>query len=210
MAGWPALFTEHFMSLVDRFLSGLVPRLPEDDARMWAWVEGASAADLQRLRERWPQVPESLLALLARVDGTHFRAYPGGEVVVLMLGSDVEEGNYPYYLRSVDQMLEDSAQWDDSIRSIYEEWLEEDPEILGDGIDADLPMGKRLCFSHCMNNGGSSMLYLDFDPAPGGTVGQVVRYLHDPDSYRVIAPSFDAYLQQLIENDYAFIDEEEV
>jgi len=59
-----------------------------------------------------------------------------------------------------------------------------------------------------MNNGGTSMLYLDFDPAPGGTVGQVVRYLHDPDSYAVIAPSFDAYLQQLIDGDYAFIDQD--
>ncbi|MDU1661110.1 MAG: SMI1/KNR4 family protein, partial [Stenotrophomonas maltophilia] len=43
----------------------------------------------------------------------------------------------------------------------------------------------------------------------GGTVGQVVRYLHDPDSYAVIAPSFDAYLQQLIDGGYAFIDEEQ-
>lgn len=196
------------MSLVERFLSGLVPRLPEEDARMWAAVEGASPADLHRLRERWPQAPDSLLALLARVDGTHFRAYPGGEAVVLMLGSDVEEGHYPYYLRSVAQMFEDATQWDDSIRSIYEAWLDEEPEILGDGIDADLPMSRRLCFSHCMNNGGSSMLYLDFDPAPGGTVGQVVRYLHDPDSYAVIAPSFDAYLQQLIDGGYAFIDED--
>jgi cell wall assembly regulator SMI1 len=60
-----------------------------------------------------------------------------------------------------------------------------------------------------MNNGGTSMLYLDFDPAPGGTVGQVVRYLHDPDSYVVIAPSFDAYLQQLIDGGYAFIRHED-
>ena len=197
------------MSLVDRFLSGLVPRLPEDDARMWAWVEGASAADLARLREHWPQAPESLLALLARVDGTHFRAYPDGEVVVLMLGSDVEEGHYPYYLRSVEQMFEDSAQWDDSIRSIYEEWLEEDADILGAGIDADLPMGQRLCFAHCVINGGTSMLYLDFDPAPGGVVGQVVRYLHDPDSYAVIAPGFDAYLAQLIEDEYLFMGDQD-
>jgi hypothetical protein len=35
----------------------------------------------------------------------------------------------------------------------------------------------------------------------------VVRYLHDPDSYAVIAPSFDAYLQQLIDRDYSFLDE---
>ncbi|QII28168.1 SMI1/KNR4 family protein [Stenotrophomonas maltophilia] len=196
------------MNLVERFLSGLIPRLPEDDAPQWAWTEGASEADLQRLRAQWPQVPGSLVELLSRVDGTHFREYPKGEVCVLMLGSDVEEGRYPYYLRSVAQIFEDQQQWDDSIRSIYEEWLEEEPEILGAGIDADLPMSRRLCFSHCMNNGGTSMLYLDFDPAPGGSVGQVVRYLHDPDSYAVVAPSFDAYLQQLIDGDYSFIDEE--
>ncbi|MDN8643939.1 SMI1/KNR4 family protein [Stenotrophomonas indicatrix] len=194
------------MNLVDRFLSGLIPRLPEEDAPQWAWTEGASEADLQRLRAQWPQVPDSLVELLSRVDGTHFRDYPKGEVCVLMLGSDV--GDYPYYLRSIAQIFEDQQQWDDSIRSIYEEWLEEEPEILGAGIDADLPMSRRLCFSHCMNNGGTSMLYLDFDPAPGGSVGQVVRYLHDPDSYAVIAPSFDAYLQQLIDRDYSFLDEE--
>lgn len=193
------------MNAADRFLSGLIPRLPADDAAQWAFVHGATAEDLQRLRAQWPQVPDSLLALLARVDGTHFRTYPGGQVVVYMLGSDVEEGSYPYYLRSVAQIFEDQQQWDDSIRSIYEEWLDEEPDILGAGIDPDLPMSRRLCFSHCMNNGGTSMLYLDFDPAPGGTVGQVVRYLHDPDSYAVIAPSFDAYLQQLIDGDYAFI-----
>lgn len=194
------------MNLVERFLSGLIPRLPEDDAPQWAWTEGASDTDLQRLRAQWPQVPDSLVELLARVDGTHFREYPKGEVCVLMLGSDV--GDYPYYLRSIGQIFEDQQQWDDSIRSIYEEWLDEEPEILGAGIDADLPMSRRLCFSHCMNNGGTSMLYLDFDAAPGGTVGQVVRYLHDPDSYVVIAPSFDAYLQQLIDREYSFIDEE--
>jgi hypothetical protein len=195
------------MNPVERFLSGLIPRLPEDDAPQWAWTEGASDADLQRLRAQWPQVPASLVELLSRVDGTHFRQYPKGEVCVLMLGSDV--GDYPYYLRSVAQIFEDQQQWDDSIRSIYEEWLDEEPEILGAGIDADLPMSRRLCFSHCMNNGGTSMLYLDFDPAPGGSVGQVVRYLHDPDSYVVIAPSFDAYLQQLTDRDYAFINEHE-
>jgi len=184
----------------------LVPRLPADEVAMWAWTEGASAADRQRLRARWPHVPDSLVDLLGRVDGTHYRAYPGGEVCVPMLGSDL--GRYPYYLRSIEQMFEDTAQWDswgESIRSIYEEWLEEDAAILGAGIDADLPMGQRLCFAHCVNNGGTSMLYLDFDPAPGGIVGQVVRYLHDPDSYVVIAPGFDAYLQQLIEGEYLFM-----
>jgi hypothetical protein len=198
------------MTLVDRFLTGLVPRLPDDEVPMWAWTEGASATDRQRLRDRWPQVPDSLVDLLGRIDGTHYRAYPGGEVCVPMLGSDL--GSYPYYLRSIEQIFEDTAQWDswgESIRSIYEEWLEEDANILGAGIDADLPMGQRLCFAHCVNNGGTSMLYLDFDPAPGGVVGQVVRYLHDPDSYAVIAPGFDAYLAQLIEDEYLFMGDQD-
>jgi len=194
------------MSLVDRFLSGLMSRLPAEDAAQWLRAQGATDEDLQRLRAQWPQVPDSLLELLSRVDGTHYRDYPDGEVCVLMLGSDV--GDYPYFLRSVAQIFEDQQFWDDSIRSIYEEWLDEEPDILGPGIDADLPMNRRLCFSHCMNNGGTSMLYLDFDPAPGGTVGQVVRYVHDPDSYVVIAPGFDAYLQDLIDRDYSFIDDD--
>lgn len=188
---------------VDRFLSGLVERLGEEDAVQWAWTEGASAADLRRLREHWSLAPESLLALLARVDGTHFRAYPQGKVSVLMLGSDV--GDYPYYLRSIAQIFEDSAQWNDSIRSIYEEWLDEEPEILGAGIDADLPMGQRLCFSHCMNNGGTSTLFIDFNPTSKGTKGQVIRFVHDPDEYVVIADSFDAYLKMLIDDKFAFI-----
>jgi cell wall assembly regulator SMI1 len=60
-----------------------------------------------------------------------------------------------------------------------------------------------------MNNGETSRLYIDFNPAPGGTVGQVMRFLHDPDSYKVIAQSLDQYLQQLIEDDYSFIYEDE-
>jgi len=55
-----------------------------------------------------------------------------------------------------------------------------------------------------MNNGGTSVLYIDFTPAPGGVVGQVVRFLHDPDSYAVIAVSFKAYLQGMIDGGFAF------
>ncbi|WP_372438687.1 SMI1/KNR4 family protein, partial [Pandoraea sputorum] len=66
-----------------------------------------------------------------------------------------------------------------------------------------------LCFSQCMNNGGTSRLYIDFNPGAGGSVGQEVRYLHDPDSYKVIAASFDDYLKQLIDQNYEFIFEDE-
>ena len=82
------------------------------------------------------------------------------------------------------------------------------PGIVDARIDAAIKQGRRLCFSHCMNNGGSSRLYVDFTPAASGKVGQVVRFLHDPDNYQVIADSFDAYLQMLIDDDYGFLIED--
>ena len=122
---------------------------------------------------------------------------------MLVLGSDVFE--YPYYLSSVEQIIQEAREGKDSIEGIYGDYLQEDADLLGAGIDSTLAMDQRLCFSQCMNNGGTSRLYLDFDPAPGGTVGQVVRYLHDPDSYKVIADSFDDYLRDLIDHNYEFI-----
>ena len=41
-----------------------------------------------------------------------------------------------------------------------------------------------------------------------GKVGQVVRFLHDPDNYQVIADSFDSYLQMLIDDGYAFLSDD--
>jgi hypothetical protein len=74
-----------------------------------------------------------------------------------------------------------------------------------DRIDPDLPCGRRLHFSDCMNNGGTSQLFIDFDPVGEGQVGQIVRYLHDPDSYAVIADSFEGYLQRLMDQEYEFL-----
>lgn len=124
-----------------------------------------------RLRNQYPDVPDSLLQLLRIVDGTYYRVYAGEKTVFYFLGSDLEE--YPYYLLSADQMC----------------WLH---------------------FSDCMNNGGTSQLFLDFSPSAKGTKGQVVRFLHDPDNFTVIADSFDAYLEMLMEYEYDFITEETI
>ena len=195
------------MTLVDTYLAGLREALPAEQLNALKHAHGASAADLQRLTERYPLAPASLLELLGRIDGTHCRDYPEGRVMVLVLGSDVFE--YPYYLSSVDQILEERDTYTRSIAQIYAGYLDEVPELVGPGIDMTLGMHERLGFSHCMNNGGSSKLYIDFNPVTGGNVGQVVRYLHDPDSYEVIAPDFDHYLQQLIDDQYAFVFEDE-
>ena len=67
---------------------------------------------------------------------------------------------------------------------------------------------KWLHFSDCMNNAGTSQLFIDFSPSEKGVKGQIVRFLHDPDEIGVIADSFDEYLEELIESGLDFISED--
>ncbi|MGS0895361.1 SMI1/KNR4 family protein [Burkholderia stagnalis] len=191
------------MTLVDTYLAGLRAALPDADNAALAAATGALPARLDALRAAYPHCPASLLELLGKLDGTYWRDYDGTEVHVLVLGSDVHE--YPYYLLSAEQMLDEAAKYRDSIAEIYGDDAHDDGELVDPRIDIALPMHRRLCFSHCMNNGGTSQLYIDFEPAAGGKVGQVVRFLHDPDNYAVIADDFDGYLRKLIDDGYAFV-----
>ena len=69
---------------------------------------------------------------------------------------------------------------------------------------------KWLHFSDCINNAGTSQLFIDFSPSEKGVKGQIVRFLHDPDEIGVIADSFDEYLEELIESGLDFISEDVV
>ena len=196
------------MNIVDHYLEGLRQAMPLEPLAELALASGASAAQLDSLRQAYPLCPDSLLRLLGQYNGTYYQDYAGGRVLVYMLGSDVFE--YPYYLSSVERILKDGQANQRSIADIYGHYLEEDPGMVEARIDAGIQQGQRLCFSHCMNNGGSSRLYIDFAPTAAGKVGQVVRFLHDPDNYQVIADSFDAYLQMLIDDGYAFLGDDNV
>lgn len=59
-----------------------------------------------------------------------------------------------------------------------------------------------------MNNGGTSQLFIDFSPSGKGIKGQVVRFLHDPDEFKVIADSFEEYLNILEKKGFDFINED--
>ena len=192
------------MTLVTTWLAGLRAALPTEDCKKLARIQGASKPQLAALRAAFPSCPASLLELLEHIDGTYT-----GKNRVLILGSDVGEGTYPYYLLSAKEMLDEKGGLHaESIASIYGRTARERNQWVkvSRRIDVALPMDRRLCFAHCMNNGGSSMLYLDFNPAPDGKTGQVMRFLHDPDSYAVIADSFDDYLQRLLDGGFAFVE----
>lgn len=180
-----------------------------------ASATGASADNIARLRTAYPQCPDSLIELLQQVDGTYYREYGEQTVNCYALGSDVFE--YPYYLLSAAEIVADNnSQFANrSIRDIYgdnmDEWLPvtRDPQLgkgnRDDRVNPDIPLGKWLHFADCMNNGGTSQLFIDFNPSGEGTVGQIVRFLHDPDSYQVIADSFNSYLHNLIDDGYSFL-----
>lgn len=180
------------------------PEAQEEWDHFASIVQGASREDIDKLLELYPDAPESLIELLKLMDGTYYRAYGKEKVCLYALGSDYE--GYPYYLLSAQQMVktkDDFAFWGDYLIN-----REYDDDPVDEGVCDDMEKLNFLHFSDCMNNGGTSQLFIDFSPSAKGKKGQVLRYLHDPDELIIVADSFDAYLQMLMDQEYAFIDED--
>lgn len=171
---------------------------------------GITDDNKQKLLSEYPEFPDTLMQILQKIDGTYWRKYGNKKITYYFFGSDVDEGEYPYYLFSAEQMLEqkDVAKNFADLIEYFLENVENAYELyFDDRIQTDVSKMKWLCFSDCMNNGGTSSLYIDFTPSEKGTKGQIIRYLHDPDELKVIANSFDEYLDMLIKNGFKFINE---
>ena len=59
---------------------------------------GATEENIKKIKEEFPETPDSLIELLKIVDGTYHREYQGEKITFYFLGSDVR--GYPYYLLS--------------------------------------------------------------------------------------------------------------
>lgn len=196
-------------TLAAQYLAGLKEAYIDNNAQeTWEHFEtikhGAAKENLDTLKDLYPEIPDVLIELLEYVDGTYFRKYAEEKVLLYFLGSDVEE--YPYYLLSSQEMIGNQhigvKYYSDFIVREFDE-VEMDDKIT-DKVDGL----KWLHFSDCMNNGGTSQIFVDFSPSPKGKSGQVIRFLHDPDSFIVIADNFEDYLKNLMNNEYDFIDED--
>lgn len=192
-----------------QYITGLKKAYYENQAQeSWDHFEkikhGTAKENIEKLTGIFPDIPDALVSLLNDVDGTYWQEYEGEEIAFYMLGSDMEE--YPYYLLSSAQMIENHdiavKYYSDYIEREYEE-VEIDEKITDTAKDL-----KWLHFSDCANNGGTSQLFIDFSPSEKGTKGQIVRFLHDPDEFSVIADSFEDYLQMLMDKEYDFINED--
>jgi hypothetical protein len=196
------------MEIVNEYITGLKKAYFYNGANeTWNHFEkikhGSIIEDIEKIKNLYPEVSNALISLLEFVDGTYWREYEGEEITLYFLGSDVK--GYPYYLLSSREIIENQNlvvnYYSDYIERKYEE-VEIDEKITNQPNSQ-----KWLHFSDCMNNGGTSQLFIDFSPSEKGIKGQIVRFLHDPDSFKVIADSFEEYLQKLIDNKYDFINE---
>lgn len=197
------------MSTAEKYITGLKEAYLNNNATEdWNHFDsikhGSAKEDLEKLRNLFPDIPQSLIELLQYVDGTYWREYQGEEIAFYFLGSDL--GEYPYYLLSSGEMIENQ----NLAKDYYSDYINRE----FDGVEIDERINNKtedlkwLHFSDCMNNGGTSQLFVDFSPSEKGKRGQIVRFVHDPDEFLVIADSFEEYLKMLIENGYDFINED--
>ncbi|WP_113653465.1 SMI1/KNR4 family protein [Pedobacter namyangjuensis] len=166
--------------------------------------EGVSEGEIEQLQKIYPEIPQTLIDLLKYVDGTYWRKFKEEEIIFYLLGSDIEA--YPYYLLSAKQIIENQNQ----AVEYYSDYIERkyDEVDVDEKITSKTNSLKWLHFSDCMNNGGTSQLFIDFTPSEKGKGGQIIRFLHDPDEFKVIAENFDEYLKKLVDKGYDFINED--
>lgn len=195
------------IDIVDKYIKMLETKYKNSDIK-FKWEkfilvkEGISKENLDKLKQIYPDIPKSLIKLLNFADGTYHRTYGTDRICLYFLGSDLKE--YPYYLLSSERII-------NNVNKAYEYYKEYVDRSYGEEVYVDNKIISNsekmfwLHFSDCMNNGGTSQLFIDFSPSENGTKGQIVRTLHDSDEISVIANSFDEYLQMLIDNNLNFI-----
>ncbi|MCC9074285.1 SMI1/KNR4 family protein [Flavobacterium sp. F-65] len=193
----------------EKYIAGLKKAYFDNNAKeTWEHFEkikhGASKEDIEKLKEVFPNITDTLIMLLEYVDGTYWREYAGEEITLYFLGSDIQE--YPYYLLSSKEIIENQ----NLAINYYSDFIERkyDEVAIDEKITNKIGELKWLHFSDCINNGGTSKLFIDFSPSEKGKKGQVVRFLHDPDEFSVIADSFEEYLKKVMDNGYNFINED--
>ena len=221
MAFWDKLFgkaknnksekKEELNPIVKKYITGLKNAYVENGGiEDWEHfekvVQGAKEENIDKIRQIYPEISSALIDLLEYVDGTYWRKYEKDEITFFILGSDVKE--YPYYLLSSKEIIKNQ----NKAKEYYSDYIDRKY----DGVDVDEKITNIsesitwLHFSDCMNNGGTSKLFIDFSPSEKGKKGQIVRFLHDPDEFKVIADSFEDYLKSLMDNKYNFINEDTI
>lgn len=112
----------------------------------------------------------------------------------------------PYCLFNCQKILDTDMYF---IKYCLKEVFDFDPKYIDEKIDINNENLKWFKIGQdSFNNGGTSSIYIDMTPSNKGTIGQIVRFVHDPDTYDVIANSMEDFLQMIIDDDFSFLSEE--
>lgn len=161
--------------------------------RLEAWLQGNSPHGTSRLNA--PATEEDLATLEAATG----QALPMALRVVLKMrdgGSDSNILGDGFDFLSTVEMAEHWRMHVDVLTYLPPEVLsgEFDPEVMAHrdvGVRPLIANRKWLPFA---DSNGDVTRYVDFDPAPGGHVGQVIEVDPEATEWRVLAPSFEDFL----------------
>ena len=82
------------MNIVEKYLEELKKAYYKNGGKeYWDKFEkikaGATEENIKKIKEEFPETPDSLIELLKIVDGTYHREYQGEKITFYFLGSDV-------------------------------------------------------------------------------------------------------------------------
>ncbi len=103
------------------YFKNLLQYLPQEEQQQLQKANGATDAQIESLLEIFPQSPQSFIELLQDVNGTYHCKHGQETISVLVLGSDL--GDYPYYLKAVEQILADAQHQRETIFERYQDFL---------------------------------------------------------------------------------------
>lgn len=190
------------MNFIDTYIEGVNSKYHESEKKILESIESASEKEINFLASAYPNMPIELIELLKRINGS--RSLP-------FFPTDSED-SIAYDFCSIERMLA-HAQHDTSWINLYwdedsefdKEDILDDDELFAEEINPEALCKDWLLFA----DNGNSRLFIDFNPSDDGTMGQVVRYIHDPDMYDVVADNFSTYLQMIIDSDFEYLIEGE-
>ena len=149
-----------------------------------------SNENIEELENR--NVTKTLIELLKYTDGTDMEE-------IIFLGSDIDE--LGYFLESSNELLSPNRFSNEFFINMHRN----NPDSIDNKLIPLEANEKWLHFANSYDNGRTSELYIDLNPSRFGTFGQIIRYRSEPSEFKVIASSFDKYLEILKEKNYNYI-----
>lgn len=162
-----------------------------DRLNEWERYNFSGMNELQEQELFNENVPITLINLLKIINGTsdHTEFF--------------EFDKIPYCLFNSERILNTDIQF---IKNDLVDLYDFDSKAIDEKIDINSSNLKWFKIGQdSFNNGGTSSIYIDMTPSIKGTTGQIVIFVHDPDTYKVIANSLEEFLQMIIDAGFSFL-----